>query len=444
MSAAGETRYAKTSDGLHIAYQTHGTGLIDLLIVPGWATHVEHGRTEPSWLRYAQGLERFARVITLDKRGSGMSDRDLGVATLEDRMEDIHAVMDSVGSQTAVIFGASEGAPLSLLFAATYPERTKALVLYGPVVKWLASDDYPWGLPPMVYDMIVEVMEQSFGEGIPLGFFAPSVAADPGVKRWWAEHERLASSPGSMKAMLHVNRQIDVRPILSTVTVPTLIIHRVDDMVVNVGQGRYLAAALPHASYIELPGADHLPFYGDSDAIVEEVEEFLTGVRHTPERDRVLATVLFTDIVGSTERAAALGDQQWRDLLDQHHTIVRAQLARFKGREVNTTGDGFVATFDGPARALRCACAVRDAVENLGIAIRAGVHTGEIEVVGNDIAGIAVHIAQRVQGMASPGEVLASSTVRDLVAGSGIAFDERGEHDLKGVPGTWRLLLVTL
>jgi class 3 adenylate cyclase len=357
-------------------------------------------------------------------------------------MEDVRAVMDAVGCERAAVCGISEGGPLAALFAATYPDRTAALIFYGSVVKWLAAEDFPWGLPAEVLDLMTDFADHNFGTGPPLEFWAPSVAGNPSLQQWWAESERLSSSPGAMKAQLEMNRRIDVRPILPSINVPTLVLHRADDVIINVGQGRYLAEQIPGAKYVELAGADHIPFYGDSDSVVEEIEEFLTGTRHAAPADRVLSTVLFTDIVGSTELAARLGDASWRHLLDRHDVIARREVERWRGRPVKSTGDGVLATFDGPARAIRCAAGLRDALGAEDIAIRAGVHTGEIELRGEDVGGIAVHIAARVESHAEPGEVLVSRTVTDLVAGSGIEFVDRGTHVLKGVPGSSQLLAV--
>jgi class 3 adenylate cyclase/pimeloyl-ACP methyl ester carboxylesterase len=442
VTASGETRYAKAADGGHIAYRVRGDGPLDLVVVLGANTHLEHELTEPSMVRWESRLESFARVIRFDKRGSGLSDRAVGPLTLEARMEDIGAVMDAAGSERAVIFGASEGGSLACMFAATHPERTLALVLYGAVVKWFATPDFPWTWPSEILDWVIDETERNFGQGPPLHLWAPSVADDPSVQQWWGQHERLSSSPGSIRAMMEQNRLTDIRPILPTINVPSLVLHREGDMIVNVGQGQYLGRTIPGAKYVEFPGNDHFSFYGDMDVLADEIEEFLTGQRHERQVDRVLATVLFTDVVGSTEHAVRLGDRRWRDLLSRHNHVVRDQLGRFRGREVSTTGDGFLATFDGPARAIRCASAIRDGVSSLGIEIRAGIHAGEVELIGDDVAGIAVHIGARVGAAAGPNEVLVSRTVADLVAGSGAVFEDRGVHKLKGVPGEWQLLAV--
>jgi len=434
------TQYTKTSDGVNIAYQVVGDGPLDIVEVPSSFSHLEAAWEEPSCARMWRRFASFSRIILLDKRGTGLSDRVTGVATLEERMDDVRAVMDAVGSERAAVLGGSEGGPMAALFAATYPERNLALILYGTAAKFAPSSEYrptPEQLQP-VWDAI----ERTWGQGVSVGVFAPSRAEDERFKQWWARYERLSASPGAVVALLRMNMEIDVRDILPVIAVPTLIIHRTGDRSVGVEEGRDLARRIPGAKYVELPGIDHLPFVGDQDAIVDEIEEFLTGMRHRPEPDRMLATVLFTDIVGSTERVAELGDRRWRELLNDYYALGRSELARFQGREVKTTGDGFLATFDGPARAIRCACATSDVAQTLGIRVRAGLHCGECEMMGGDIGGIAVHIASRVASMAAPDEVLVSSTVKDLVAGSGIGFEDRGPHRLKGVPDEWRLFAV--
>jgi class 3 adenylate cyclase len=354
-------------------------------------------------------------------------------------MDDVRAVLDAVGSQGAALLGPSEGGPMSALFAATYPERTTALILYGTFASTIRDAAYPWAMDPEERRRVIEAMPQTWGQGLYVDLLAPSLSADQRFRHWWARLERLGASPGAAMALRRMNGQIDLRPVLPAIRVPTLILHRSGDRDSSVEEGRYLAARIPGARFVELRGIDHLPWVGDQDAVLDEVEEFLTGVRQGPEPDRVLATVLFTDIVSSTERAAELGDHEWRHLLESYYGVVRRELARFRGREIDTAGDGFLATFDGPARGIRCACTTRDAVRTLGIKIRAGLHTGECEVMGDKLVGIAVHIGARVAARAEPDEVLVSSTVKDLVSGSGIDFVERGTHPLKGVPGEWRL-----
>ena len=441
MPSPHKTQYAKSGD-LHIAYQVTGTGPLDLVFVPGFVSHLEYQWEHPESARFFERLSSFSRLIRFDKRGTGLSDRVGGIPTLEQRMDDVRAVMDAVGSERAALFGISEGGPMSLLFAATYPERTSALVLYGSYARRAWAPDHPFGRTDEEMGRIIETMEREWGGPVGVEIWVPSMAGDERFRQWWANYLRLAGSPGTAVSVMRMNMEIDVRHVLPAVRVPTLVIHRTGDRLTRVEQGRYLAERIPAARLAELPGDDHVPFF-NSDQIIDEVEEFLTGTRHATEADRVLATVLFTDIVGSTERAAALGDRKWRDLLDGYYALARRELARFRGREIDTAGDGFFAAFDGPARAIRCAAALTAGVRSLGIEIRAGLHTGECEVIGQKVGGIVVHIGARVAGLAKPGEVLVSSTVKDLVAGSGLGFEERGAHTLKGVPGEWRLYAVT-
>jgi pimeloyl-ACP methyl ester carboxylesterase len=433
-----ETRYAKSGD-VNIAYQVVGDGPIDLVWVPGFISHVEVGWEDPSFARFFQRLASFSRLILFDKRGTGLSDRVSvkELSTLEQRMDDVRAVMDAVGSERAALLGYSEGGPMCALFAATYPERTSALVLYGAFTR--LTDFRP---SADQLQLVLDAMERSWGQESNLHQVAPSRADDQHFKEWWARYERLGASPGAAVAVTRMNFEIDIRHVLPAIRVPALILHRTGDRLVAVERGRNMAEQIPEAKYVELPGVDHLPFIGDADAILDEVQEFLTGVRPAPYPDRVLATVLFTDIVSSTQRAAELGDRRWHDLLDSYYALARRELGRFRGREVKTTGDGFLATFDGPARGIRCACAVSGEAGQLGLAIRAGLHTGECEIMGEDVGGIAVHIGARVSAEAAAGEVLVSSTVKDLVAGSGIGFEDRGPHALKGVPDEWRLFAV--
>jgi class 3 adenylate cyclase len=433
-----ETKYAKSGD-IHIAYQVFGGGPIDLVFAPGWASHIEYAWQEPT---FAQGLRRlasFSRVIWFDKRGTGLSDRSAELPTLEQRTDDIRAVMDAVGLDRAALFGMSEGGSMCALFAATYPERTSALVLYGAFAKRIWSTDYPWAPTREERQKWIDSLEKGWGSDLELSTLAPSVAGDEQFKRWFTTYGRMSASPGAAVALAKMNTDIDIRHILSSIHVPTLVLHRTGDKDVNVGNGRYLTQNIPGAKFVELPGNDHWLFAGDHDAVLGEIEEFLTGVRPPPAPDRVLATVLFTDIVDSTKRANVMGDNRWGDLLARHNDLVRKELARFKGREIKTTGDGFLAVFDGPARAVRCACAIREAIQQLGISVRAGLHTGECELLKEDIGGVGVHIAARVCEKAKGNEVLVSSTVKDLVSGSGIEFRDKGNHVLKGVPGRWRL-----
>ena len=435
-------RYAQ-SENVHIAYQVVGEGERDLVLVEGFVSHLDMEWDNPSQARFFRGLASFARLIRFDKRGTGLSDRAVAIGTLEERMDDVRAVMDAAGSERAVLMGISEGAPMCLLFAATYPERTHALVLQGGMARSIEAPDYPWASPAdAVIEAGVELITPGLYTGDDMEIWAPSLAGDAQAKAWLGRYRRASVSPDGLNALVTMFLDIDVRHVLPTLRVPTLVLHRHGDRVVNWRAGRWMADQIPGALYVELPGPDHFPWVGDSDAVIEEVRAFLTGVRVAPEPDRVLATVMFTDVVGSTARAASLGDRRWTDLLDAHDAAVRRQLAAFRGREVKATGDGFLATFDGPARAIRCACAIRDAASQLHLEVRVGLHTGEIEVRGDDIGGVAVHIGQRVSALARPSEILVSSTVKDLVAGSGIEFEERGEHELKGVPGKWRLFAV--
>jgi pimeloyl-ACP methyl ester carboxylesterase len=435
-----ETRYAKSAD-VNIAYQVVGSGPLDLVLVPGFISHLELDWQGPGYAQMLDRLSSFARVIRFDKRGTGLSDRPGGLPELESRMDDVRAVMDAAETERAALMGYSEGGPLSMLFAATYPGRTTSLVLYGTYAKRRdPDDDYPWCATWEERQAYADDVEREWGSEADLGTMTPN--AGPAEVEWWRRRARAAASPGAAKALILMNSNIDVRSILPTIHVPTLVLHRTGDRDSRPEEGRYVAERIPGARFVELEGDDHVPWI-DPDQILDEVEEFLTGVRRGPEVHRVLATVLFTDIVGSTSRAVELGDRRWRSLLEQHHATVRRELARFRGNEVDTAGDGFLATFDGPARAVRCAQAIRGALRSLGIDISAGVHVGEIEVAdGGAISGVAVHIGSRVAEQAVPGEVLVSSTVKDLVAGSGLDFEPRGTHELKGVPGEWRLYAV--
>jgi pimeloyl-ACP methyl ester carboxylesterase len=438
-----QTRYARSED-LHIAYQVVGAGPRDLVLVPPFVSHIEHYWEDPLVSRFLTRLASFSRLILFDKRGTGLSDRvpPDRLPTLEQRMDDVRAVLDAAGSQRAALFGPSEGGPMSALFAATYPQRTSALILFGTFASTIRDAAYPWAMDPKERDKVIQTISDRWGQGTYVDLLAPSLAGDERFRNWWARLERLGASPGAAMALRRMNGQIDIRQTLSAIRVPTLVLHRSGDLDTSIEEGRYLAAHIPGARFVDLPGADHLPWVGDQDTLLDEVQEFLTGTRPAAEPDRVLATVVFTDIVASTERAAELGDRRWRDLLFSHHAIVRRELERFRGREVKTVGDGFLATFDGPARAVRCACAIRDGVGELGLSIRAGLHTGECELIGDDVGGMAVHIGARVAATARAGEVLVSNTVKDLVVGSGIQFVDRGSHRLKGVPGSWRLFAV--
>ncbi|HVL71717.1 MAG TPA: adenylate/guanylate cyclase domain-containing protein [Beijerinckiaceae bacterium] len=423
-----DTRYARSGD-LRIAYQVVGDGPIDLVFVPGFVSNLDLAWDDPVFAGFIDRLAGFSRLIRFDKRGTGLSDRMGDLPSLEVRMDDVRAVMDAAGSERAALFGISEGGAMAMVFAATYPERTRALVLFGAYAHYAT-----WVVPPDRLDGVLARLDALWGTGEMVDGFAPSRAADPQFKAWWARWERLGASPSAAVHLTRMNSEIDVRPIVPSIRVPTLILHRVGDTRVSVEAGRYLARHIPAATYVELPGEDHLLWCGNADRVADEIEEFLTGSRPEVEPDRVLATVMFTDIVDSTTRAASLGDQAWSALLERHDALVRRELARFRGREVKTTGDGFLATFDGPARGVRCGEAIVEAVGTLGLDVRVGLHTGEIEIrPGDDIGGIAVHIASRVMALAGPGEVVVTGTVRDLVAGSSLAFVERGRHPLKGL-----------
>ena len=441
-----ETEYARTDEG-YIAYQVFGRGPLDIVFIPAWATNVDVMWEEPSLARYLDRLASFGRVICFDKRGSGVSDPvPLNqLPSLENWMDDTRAVMEAAGSERAAIIGDAEGGPMAMLYAATYPDRVTSLVLTNSFARLARDHDYPIGLPEEAIPPLRDSYEGTWGTPAFLDTLTPGVAGDERFRTWFARYMRLSMPPGASTTMFWDGVvRFDVRAILPTIRVPTLVVQRADARWHRVGYGRYLAEHIPGAKYVELPGADTIPFHaGDFDPILDEVEEFLTGARARPVADRILATVMFTDIVGSTERAANVGDERWLALRDQHDRLVRRSLDRFRGREVVTTGDGFLATFDGPGRAVSCAVAVTEDVSGLGIEIRAGLHTGEVELLGTNIGGIAVHIAQRVMSAASPGRVLVSRTVKDLVVGSAIEFADHGTHVLKGVPGEWPLYEVT-
>ena len=435
-----KTQYARSGD-LHIAYQVVGDGPRDLVYVPGWVSNVEMAWEEPTHARFLSRLAAFSRFIVFDKRGTGLSDRVSNdkLPLLDERMDDLRAVMDAAGSERAAIFGFSEGGNLSTLFAASYPKRTVALVLFGSFAKRSRSPDYPWAPTVEERNELVSHVAQDWGRGMDLEQYVPSKMNDPAFLDRLSAYFRSAASPGAAVALLKMNTEIDIRHVLPAIHVPTLVMHRTDDRSANVEEARWMAGQIPEARFVELAGEDHMPWVGDQDSILDEIQEFLTGDRPEREPDRVLATVLVTDIVGSTRQAAQLGDRAWSELLARHHAIVRKELDRSRGREIETAGDGFLATFDGPARAVGCACRIRDAMRSLGLEIRAGLHTGEIELAGGKVHGIAVHTGARIAAAAKPGEVLVSSTVKDLVSGSGIPFEDRGTHELKDVPRAWQL-----
>jgi pimeloyl-ACP methyl ester carboxylesterase len=435
-------QYARNGD-VHIAYTIVGDGPLDLIVVSGAITNLEVLWENPDYRRFHEELGTFARVILFDKRGMGLSDR-VRVGTLEERMEDVRAVMDAVGCESAALIGNSEGGPMSLLFAATYPDRTRALILCGAEVKEETTDDWPWGEATRAeFDEMItpENVVARWGQGRVAAYVVPSRKDDQQLREWFGRLQVQSASPMDGLAFMQMGFEIDVRHIVPSINVPTLITHRVDDEVCHVENGRWLAQHIPGAKYVELPGSTHVSWI-DGDDILAEIREFVTGVREPEEPDRVLATVLFTDIVGSTERAGELGDRGWRSLLDRHHAAVRRELDRFRGREVDTAGDGFFAVFDGPARGIRCAGAIVEAVRSVGLDVRAGLHTGEVELAGDAVRGISVHTGARIASLADPGEVLVSGTVKDLIAGSGIELDDRGVHELKGIPGEWRVYAV--
>lgn len=439
---APAARYARTDEGVHIAYVVEGDGPLDLIWVPPWISQVEHLWTEPTLRAAMDRMTRFARVITLDRRGSGLSDPMEGAPTLEQQADDVHAVMDAVGSSRAAVAASIEGGPMAALFAATHPSMVSALVLIGTFARSTWAPDYAFAWREEERAEAVDRMLAQWGEGGAVMSVAPSRADDPAFREWAGRLERSAASPAVARRTFDLYADLDVRDVLPSIRVPTLVINRRDDSAMNPEHSRYLAAAIPGAVHVEVDGIDNLFSIGDLDDTVGELQQFLTGSRPEPEPDRMLATVLFTDIVASTSRAAAMGDRDWRALLDRHDALLREALARHRGREVKHTGDGILATFDGPARGIRCAASVTQALGSLGIQVRAGLHTGECEVMGDDLGGLAVHIAARVMDAAGPGEVMVSSTVKDLVVGSGIGFDDRGARELRGVPGEWRLFAV--
>jgi pimeloyl-ACP methyl ester carboxylesterase len=437
-----KTRYAKSGE-VHVAYQVIGDGPLDLIFVPGFVSNVEHWWEMPVMSGFLRRLASFSRLILFDKRGTGCSDPVRDVPTLEERMDDVRAVMDAAGSGRAALFGVSEGGPMSLLFAATYPERTSALVIYGSSPRFTYAPDAEWGWKPNQVSAVLETIERDWGEGPLLQAFVPSGAGDEATRQAWAAFLHAGGSPAMALGMMRSSMEMDVRNVLPAIRVPTLVLHVTAERCVSVRAARYMAGQIPGARLVELPGEDHFfPLSRDTEALGQEIEHFLTGTRSPVEADRVLATVMFADIVGSTERASELGDRRWRDVLERYYTTARRELAHFRGREIDTAGDGFFASFDGPARGIRCAASVRDAVRSLGIDVRAGLHTGECELIGEKVGGIAVHIGARVAAAAAAGEIIVSSTVKDLVVGSGIHFADRGSHVLKGVPGEWHLFAV--
>lgn len=436
--ALPETRYARNGD-INIAYQAMGDGPVDIIAVPGLCSHIEFAHELPGYTTFLRRLAKFARIVTFDKRGQGLSDRISGAPTLEERMDDFRAIMDEIGSRRTVLFGFSEGCPMSILFAATYPERVSHLVLYGGFAR--AADLRPPNLTPDLVEARIAQRERNWGNGDMAKVVVASQAKDAAAVAMLGKFERLASSPGSLRTILSLNGQIDVTSILPTLQIPTLVVHRRTDAVVPVALGSKMAAQIPGARYIEYPDGDHAFWTGDIDTLTGDVEEFVTGHRDIglTELERILATVMFTDIVNSTRRAAEMGDQRWRGLLDNHDHLARQIIDRHRGSLVKNTGDGVLATFDGPGRAVRCALAFSTAAQQIGLPLRAGLHTGEIELRGQDIGGIAVHAAARVMAQSGTSEVLVSRVVTDLVAGAGLKFADRGSFELKGLPGRWDL-----
>jgi pimeloyl-ACP methyl ester carboxylesterase len=442
--AVPETHYAKSGD-VNIAYQVIGDGPLDLVLVHGWVQSFDARWEIEPIDRFYRRLASFSRLILFDKRGTGLSDRVApdNLPSLEVRMDDMRAVMDEVGAERAAVLGHSEGGAMCALFAATYPERTQALVMAGSAARTRWAPDYPIGATDEAIEALETLILEHWGvDAIRslLQQMGPTIVDDEELVQAHARAALRAASPAAAAALTRMSAMIDIRHVLQAIRVPTLVLHREDEVLAEAS--RYVGERIPGARIVELPGADHMPWLGDQDSALDEIEEFLTGVRPHPALDRVLATVLFTDIVGSTELAADLGDRRWRELLEQHNELVRRELRRFRGRELSTAGDGFLATFDGPGRAVACAVSIREAARALGLQIRFGLHTGELELAGTDVRGIAVHTGARVAAKAGPGEVLASSTVKDLVAGSGLEFEDRGSHELKGVPGEWRLYAV--
>lgn len=433
-----ETRYAKSGE-LSIAYQVFGAGEVNLVLIPGWASNVENIWTLSEFAAFADKLAQFARVILLDRRGTGLSDPVVNPPTLEERMDDVRAVIDAAGWDRATIWGISEGGPMAMMFAATYPHRVPALVLYGTFARFSRAEDYPHGYPQEVNEKWVAALSATWGTGELSRSFAPSLVTDASVMRHLARLERMAMSPGTARKLFGLLTQTDVRHVLASIRVPTLILHRVGDQPVRVGHARYMAERIASAKYVELPGRDHLPWLGDVDALLGEVREFLTGERAAPESDRILTTILFCDIADSTKHAAELGDREWNQLLSRFYALADEKLHHFRGRKLDTAGDGMFAAFDGPARAVRCGMALVEGARPLGVRLRVGVHTGECEVLGEKYSGIAVHLGARVASAAEPGQVLVSSTVKDLVVGSGLHFEDLGPRTLKGVPDQWRL-----
>lgn len=437
------TRYARSGD-VNVAYQVTGQGPRDLVYVPGWVSNVEVMWDDPSLARFLRRLASFSRLITFDKRGTGLSDRVSNdrLPTLEERMDDLVAVMDAVGSKRAAILGVSEGGNLSALFAATYPERTVALIMIATFARRTRTDDYPWAPTEAEREAYIRQVTEKWGESFEVDRYAPSMRGDPVYAERLGTYFRRSASPGAAATLLRMNTAIDITGILPLIHVPTLIMHRTGDADARIEEGRWMAERIPGARFAEMPGTDHMPWIGDQDSILDEIQEFLTGERAAHDGSRILATILFTDIVESTARARAMGDARWRELLDEHDRVVGEGVRRWRGQVVKSTGDGALATFDGPGRAISCARELTGRMKELGLDIRAGLHTGEVEMRGADTSGVAVHLAARIAALAGPGEILVSRTVRDLVAGSRFAFEERGDHEFRGFTEPWSIYAV--
>jgi len=444
MAHVPEINYARSADGVHVAYQVVGDGPPDVVYANSFMSHIEVSWDYPPAVRFYERMAAFCRLVLFDRRGTGLSDPIVEHFTMEDRTDDIRAVMDAVGLERAVLLGSSEGAMACLYFAALHPERVSALILFSPFIAGLADDHYPWAWTQESVDVLFGALEDAWATGAGVELTNPSLVDDADARAWYARYFRLSASPSLVRTLMRHNLEVDIRNLLPAIGVPTLVLHRTDETWIDVGYGRYAASKIPGARLVELPGTDHYIWEQNSDVVAEEIEEFLTGVRRSRGPERSLKTVVFTDIVGSTDRAREAGDERWRTLLDRHEAAVQRQITRFEGQLVKTTGDGALATFDGPARAIRCGLAVREAMRGLGLEVRAGVHTGEVELRGDDVGGIAVHIAARVAASAGAGEVLVSRTVADLIAGSDVQLTDRGEYELKGIPERWRLFAVDI
>ncbi len=437
-----ETQYVRTA-GVSVAYQVIGEGPVDLVLVPGFLSNIEVFWEQPRVARFLHKLASFSRLIIFDKRGTGLSDRVTDAATLEERMDDMRAVLDKIGSERAALLGYSEGGSMCALFAATYPERTAALIMVGSFARRTFRDDYPFAPTDQEMRKAIDDMLAHWGEPVGLDVRAPSVAQDPAVRQWFARFLRMGASPAAAGALAIANLEIDIRHLLPSIRTPTLILHADRERLISLDAGKFLAANIPGARFAEIRSTDHLPFFDGAEEVLGQIQTFLTGTTPLPEFDSRVCTIMFTDIVGSTDRAVEIGDRRYQDLLEAHHARVRSELQLYRGQEINTTGDGFVASFDGPARAIQCGLAITNAVKEIGLNVRVGLHTGECEIRAGELSGIALNIAARVAALAAPARVLVSQTVRDLVAGSGLKFADGGVHTLKGLPDEWRLFEVS-